>query len=397
MHDKAPGVSGVHRHVEAAAQVLREAGHDVTAVRLVCPTDRPDAGDSAVFPATFRPWAGWRWAPALGRLLAELRPDVVHLHGGFTSVSAPLLRALRTRVPTVGIVHDVSPFCYLGTRRYRMHTLPCDRRLGVGCVSSGCYAPRSPAAALRHVYQIAVKDGLLREWRRLPHLVVPCAYLRELALQHGFAPERVTVVNHFVAPLPAPAAAPSGVPMVLYAGRLDALKGPQVLLEALRRLADLPWRCVIAGDGPDRAALLQAATAAGLGERVAFAGALSGAELDGAFAACNVLALPSLLPEAFGLSGLEALAHGRPVVGFPLGGVTEWLHDGKTGLVARPGSAESLAERLGALLRDPALARRLGANGRRLAAERFSPQRFCADIAAVHAAVGASPPRQGAA
>ena len=88
----------------------------------------------------------------------------------------------------------------------------------------------------------------------------------------------------------------------------------------------------------------------------------------------RVLAHPSLIPEGFGLVGIEAMQLGRPVVGFGLGGSADWLIVGKTGLVAARRDAASLAAALDNVLTDGILADRLGAAGRLLASEMYSAE-----------------------
>jgi D-inositol-3-phosphate glycosyltransferase len=79
-------------------------------------------------------------------------------------------------------------------------------------------------------------------------------------------------------------------------------------------------------------------------------------------------------PEPFGLVGIEALALGRPVVASTTGGISDWLTD-EVGIGVRAGDPDELAGALHALLSDPDRRRELGAAGRRLVAERFSPER----------------------
>jgi len=96
---------------------------------------------------------------------------------------------------------------------------------------------------------------------------------------------------------------------------------------------------------------------------------------------CGSLAcLPSLWPEPFGLIGIEALAAGRPVIASATGGVIDWLTDRVNGLLVRPGDAPALAKALDELLGDPARQQAMGAAGREMVADRFSPERHIAAL-----------------
>jgi glycosyltransferase involved in cell wall biosynthesis len=89
-------------------------------------------------------------------------------------------------------------------------------------------------------------------------------------------------------------------------------------------------------------------------------------------AAATVVAMPSLWPEPFGRVGLEAMAHGRAVVAFDVGGIREWLIDGETGFLVPPRDVDAMADRLTRLLDDPGLAASLGARGRARVEREFS-------------------------
>jgi glycosyltransferase involved in cell wall biosynthesis len=103
-------------------------------------------------------------------------------------------------------------------------------------------------------------------------------------------------------------------------------------------------------------------------------------------AALDVFALPSLW-EALPVAPIEALACGVPVVATPVGGVPEIVDHGATGLLVEPGRPEALADALEALLRDPDRRRTMGAEGRRVAAERFGLEPMVSATEAVYAEV----------
>jgi glycosyltransferase involved in cell wall biosynthesis len=170
---------------------------------------------------------------------------------------------------------------------------------------------------------------------------------------------------------------------VLFVGRLTPHKGVDRLIRALPPGATL----TIAGSaGHDAApperdypALLRTLAR---GRDVRFLGAVPDAELPGLVRHAAVLALPSVhhtcygrfvrVSELLGLVVLEAMASGTPVVCSRIGGIPEIVDDGQTGLLVEPGDVDELHARLGELLRDRALAARLGRNGREQVLERFT-------------------------
>ncbi|HTC69079.1 MAG TPA: glycosyltransferase family 4 protein [Acidothermaceae bacterium] len=151
-------------------------------------------------------------------------------------------------------------------------------------------------------------------------------------------------------------------------------KGHDVLLAALAAVRDLSWHCVLVGTLErvrDFADLLQhRAEEAGIGDRISFAGPRTGAELDRAYAAADLLVVPSL-GETYGMVVAEALARGLPVIATAVGGLPHTLGcttDGRRpGLLVEPGDAPALAAALSGWLRDAELRRslRLAARMRR--------------------------------
>ena len=143
-------------------------------------------------------------------------------------------------------------------------------------------------------------------------------------------------------------------------------KGHGVLLAALATLTDLPWRCVCVGTVDldpgyvDR--LARQAREAGIGDRVRFTGSLTGADLDVAYAAADVLVLASRA-ETYGMVVIEALARGLPVVATDVGGLPEALGRGadgsRPGLLVPPGDSAAFAAALRSWLGDTDLRKHL--------------------------------------
>jgi glycosyltransferase involved in cell wall biosynthesis len=179
-------------------------------------------------------------------------------------------------------------------------------------------------------------------------------------------------------------------PMVLTVGRIAAseqYKGHDVMLEAwpivLRRVPDAVYWIV--GDGDDRKRLELRATELGISGSLHFAGTVSHEELDVCYDRCCVFAMPTRteldahLPrgEGFGIVFLEAMAHGRPVVGPRVGAPAEFIRSGEHGLLVNPKDPLDVAQALVELLENPARARRMGHAAREWVAREFTFERFC--------------------
>lgn len=180
-----------------------------------------------------------------------------------------------------------------------------------------------------------------------------------------------------VSPTPAPAASSTGPFRILFVGRLVERKGVMHLVEAVQRLpAGLDAHLEIVGEGPERPRLEAQIARAGLAERVALRGRVSDSALQAAYRSADVAVLPSIVDarsdtEGLGVVLLEAMSYGVPVIASELGGITDIVENGASGLLVSPADPGALAEALRRLAEDRALAARLGAAGQRRAATAF--------------------------
>ncbi|HEU4597992.1 MAG TPA: glycosyltransferase [Pyrinomonadaceae bacterium] len=169
----------------------------------------------------------------------------------------------------------------------------------------------------------------------------------------------------------------AGERVILAVGRLSREKGHADLLGALGVLRelnpDLNFKLVVAGDGPERGRLEEAARGLGLAERVVFAG--HAGDVRPFYALADALALPSH-SEGSPLVLLEAMAEGLPVAATAVGGVPEIVSDGESALLAPPRDAAALAEALRRLLSDAALASRIADEARRRVRSHFTPEDY---------------------
>ncbi len=288
--------------------------------------------------------------------LAVARPHVYHS----TQLGLPALRACRAVIT----VHDLAPL------RWPEHYL------------------RLPHARMGHAWEyglarladaiIAVSESTRRDVIDLLH--VP--------------PERVTVIPEAVdsefAPPPAEegrrVAATFGVPgrYVLYVGQFDPRKNMDGLLAAFARAAakDSELRLVIAGDLGKLSSFLTRALEQTRAprERIVMTGRVDDPTLAALYAGAECLLHAALL-EGFGLTPLESLAAGTPVVGYRAGAVVEVVGD--AGVLVDPGDPDALGDALVAYLADPARQRELRARARSRAAG-FSWDRAAADTLAVY-------------
>lgn len=177
---------------------------------------------------------------------------------------------------------------------------------------------------------------------------------------------------------------PAGFPLearaILAVGRWNAAekyKGADTLISALPGILKITpdAALVLVGDGDDRPRLEQHARDVGVSERTYFLSGLRPEELFACYANCEIFCLPSR-GEGFGLVFLEAMAHGKPVVGGAHGGIPDIIEEGVTGRLVPYGDVERLTDTLGFLFSHPDLAREMGARGKLRVAQIFSFAQF---------------------
>ncbi|MGN9768747.1 glycosyltransferase family 4 protein [Micromonospora sp. SD12] len=188
---------------------------------------------------------------------------------------------------------------------------------------------------------------------------------RRLLDRYALPPDRVHVARPGVDPAPPAPGSPAGGNLLCVAA-LTPHKGHDVLVEALSTVADLPWSCVCVGpltrDPGFVAALRRRVGGRGLADRVRLVGPRTGAALDAAYAAADLLVLPSRR-ETYGMVVTEALARGVPVLATAAGGLPEALGrapgGAAPGLLVPPDDPTALAGALRRWLGEPALRRAL--------------------------------------
>lgn len=168
---------------------------------------------------------------------------------------------------------------------------------------------------------------------------------------------------------------------LLYAGQLHAYKGVHTLLEALALLNECGrWSCTIVGSGTESYEKELAEQASHLALPVKFLGRVAHNQMSSVYQSCDVLVFPSIWPEPFGLTHLEAMASGLVVVSTVNGGQGEFLTEGENALTFPPSDAKALATQLERLAQEEGLYDRLVASGRKTVEEGFTFGRYVSDL-----------------
>jgi len=236
-----------------------------------------------------------------------------------------------------------------------------------------------------------IQMNLWRRWRgRFARIIANSEATRAALVAEGIEP--VEVIWNGV-PRSERKAFISGVPTVVYVGRLVREKGVDVLVRAFECVHKrIPHaKLIIAGTGPDKKVLEKLIQDLGLKETVRMLGHLNRSDLEEESKNAWVQAVPSRWAEPFGLVAAEAMMQGRAVVASATGGLQEIVEHGSTGFLIPPDNPEALAEKLSVLLLDRRLAETMGEAAQRVAQIRLSLTRQVDEFVGVYEQLVARP------
>ena len=335
-------IGGIERYMQQSAKLLRRNGFAVHYLHT-----EEGGREQQAFAAAFDSVGVFS---AKNPLLAAAELVIIH------NIIAPELLQELPAGKTFFFAHDHNIYC----RRHHYYT-PVGRK--------NCHRKYNPLVC--KICSLGRNEAPpLEAYRKLPALVLS-EFMAENLRKNGF--EKVVKLPAFIQVKNCERTfLPEGVLRILFLGQLIRGKGADLMLQALAQLA-CPFECTIAGEGNDRPMLEKMVVRYNLQEKVRFTGFVS--DPEELWAKCDVFCFPIRWQEPFGLVGLEAMAHGVPVVAFDRGGVREWLDEPRNGFaVPEYGNLENA---LGLLAQNPGdILHKMGEYGRKLAIEKFSEENF---------------------
>lgn len=296
--------------------------------------------------------AGARRVPAFVRALRQRAPDLFHAHCAWQ---------LANKYGLMGAVLAQGPAVLVTEQLWYETPIPWLTRLQHRWLAAGVYR------------YLVVSQALGRQLQADLH--VPVRKIQVIV--NGIQPDHFDRLPQCA--LRAAAGAAAGQPVILTPGRLVRQKGIGYLVQAAALIPDALF--VVAGEGPDRAALEAQARALGVAERVRFVGRR--ADIADWLATCDVVVLPSLF-EGLPLAVLEGMAAGKPVVATAVPGTLEVVTDGRTGLLVPAADPVALAAAVRRVLTEPGLAAALGTAGRAAVRAQFDARAMARAVAAVY-------------
>jgi glycosyltransferase involved in cell wall biosynthesis len=307
---------------------------------------------------------------AMRKCIQDFSPAIAHVRGIYHHLSPSILWELKRQgIPVLYHLNDFKMLC--PSYNFVSHGEVCDachRGHFYHVVTEHCYQGSTSSAA------VLATEAYLHKWlgtyqNCVDLFLAPSEFVRTKLIASGVSADRVEVLPHFQTLPPAPQLAPDEG-YLLYFGRLSSEKGVDELLHALARVPHIP--VVVAGDGPERAALEALARELNL-SRVIFSGHVGGEKLAKLIAGCTFSLFPSRAYETLGKSILESYAYARPVIASDVGSRRELVEHGSTGLLYPSGDRKELAHSIGFLFSRPDLVEKMGAAGRKRVATQHDP------------------------
>ena len=284
---------------------------------------------------------------AVQQMMREFLPDVA-IVGHFAYHLSPAAVLALDTTPHAIYLMDYKSICPLGSK-----LLPtardCTVHSGIVCVGQGC-------VSLPHWLRDRPRYALMtRARQRASVLISPSTHVQSTLAAEGVLTR--CLAQPVMLPSTSFARTPSATPRFVYAGRLSAEKGVQILLEAFARLRerlsatgrDVTPELRIAGDGSQRGALEREALRIG---GVTMLGTCSASTVEQELAHAWAVVVPSIWNEPYGLIALEAMVRGVPVVASASGGLRENVRENVTGLLCEPGDANAITNALWRLIAD---------------------------------------------
>jgi len=343
-HFFAPSIGGVETVVMSLAKELSQSTNSTSqaefAITVVTQTPRGSFDDSSLpFQVVRQPNFN-----SLRKLISSA--DVIHVAG---AAIPPILLGLAFRKPIVVEHHGFQTICPTGQLFQEPQNIPCPGHFMAErythCLA--CSSTPTPFASFRLWLLTFIRRFLCQ------HVAVNITPTNWLATMLQLP--RTETVPHGIALSPPLVRLPTTrpVPVLIFLGRIVTTKGLPLLLEAARLLQqqNRPFELEIIGDGPERAALEKLAQDWKLATQVRFLGRLPDSQINDLLAQADLLVVPSLGGEVFGMVIVENMIRGIPILASDLGAFVEVLGD--AGRTFKTGDPVDLARQIVQLLDDP--------------------------------------------
>jgi len=303
--------------------------------------------------------------------IKEINPDLIYVHSLFGRDRMEQLIA--TGKPVIRFFHDHKLFCLRDYKYKAIGHRTCNKPIGLRCYPCLGFINRSDnwmKIKFSNLHNLKKEQNTNK---KINAFVVGSKYMAEHMIEHGFSREKMNVIPLYTQKSSVENVIDPEKNLLLFAGQLIRGKGLDTLLKAMSYL-DKKVKLIICGSGRQEHVYRKMVKRFNLTKRVVFKSKISKRMVSEFYQKAAVVIMPSRSPETFGLVGLEAMKVGKPVIASDVGGINEWLENGKTGLLVPSNDSKGLADAIEKLLNDKNLLKTMEINARKSFIENFQPE-----------------------
>ena len=359
-------IGGLERYIYSVASLLKENGFKVYCLFV------EDAQEKEKFLSIFD---DYRHIESINQI-SENDFDLTTVH----KISHPdTFEKILQRFSPALFVHDHDYYCPKGFKYYPYKRINCHRHYSrLFCAICSSLVPRRHMAKGVNIIlkKNFIESGkLFKQAMSCKFFVVLSDFMKCNLLKNGVTEEKIKIIHPFLnlPVLPNIKRINGDIPQIVFAGQQVVSKGTPLFLEAISKLKSQASVRIL-GNGSRLNDFKKLAEQIGLKNHACFDGWVQN-PLE-VFINSDIAVFPSLWQEPFGLSGIEAMGCGIPVVGFDVGGVSEWLKNGYNGILVPERDTTAMAAAIDQLLNDEELRKSLGKNVQQSVEKNYCKQKF---------------------
>ncbi len=337
---------GAEKHFLDLIQLLKNDGHQVAIFAMQHPKNLKTQW-SKYFPSTvgytaeysfkqrlkgiFRGFYSLETKKKINQLLDDFQPDIVHIHNIYHQLSPAILFEIKKRgIPIIMTVHDfklISPNYNL-YHQGKLYTRGKNKKY-YQCFFDRCFK-NSYLQSFGAMLEMYWHGKILKTYEKNVDLfLTPSIWVKNILAKWGFPEKNIRVLPHFISENHLSVKKTSLKPatkMALYAGEISKLKGVENLISIFKNYPD--FKLYLAGNMKDKIKIPQK-------KNIEYLGFLNQTMLTAYIEQATIVISGSKLPETFGLIALEAIAQGKPFVGFNNGAYSEIIKNYQNGFLAK--------------------------------------------------------------
>jgi len=317
-----------------------------------------------IFGTTKSPAAYKRDKKIFQEIFEDTHCDIYHSHATQIFGIGPFEAAKEMGIPTVITLHNYAPVCFTGdfSLNGRFCEKGCSKLRFIYCLltrdvqnlvlSPFFLAMKNKSMAMRH--QAIEKVGII---------ITPSNYIKGILHKYGVPNEKMVTIHNLFSPKEVTSTKKTEI-YFCWAGRIDKQKGIEYLIYAFAKVVRYSpqVKLYLIGDGKDKRKIFTLASQLGILRQVVFTNWVEHEEVVKLFSGARGVVIPSVYPEVFPTTMLEAMGCATPVIGTNHGGIPEIIIDGYNGFLVKPENSNELAEKMIFLLKNPNEAERMGEN-----------------------------------